>query len=181
MPAGISTLGLAASALYSLVLLACLIAAIAARQFRQVPSHARTWLALAVLFGLLMALRVVGAEEWVRDMVREALRADDTYRERRAYQAPLVAALLAIGGLGAMALIFGFARNLRGRRNWAVLVSVLAAFAMLFLMALRLASLHATDALLYGAFKLNWLIDVGSSLAVLGAAITYIRLVRARP
>lgn len=80
-----------------------------------------------------------------------------------------------------MALIFGFARNLRGRRNMAVLVSVLTVFAMLFLMALRLASLHATDALLHSAFKLNWLIDIGSNLTVLGAAVTYIRLVRARP
>lgn len=80
-----------------------------------------------------------------------------------------------------MALIFGFARNLWGRRNMAVLVSVLAAFAMLLLMALRLASLHAPDALLYGTFNLNWLIDIGSSLAVLGGAVTYIRLVRARP
>ena len=181
MPAGISTLSLAASALYGIVLLACLIAAGTARIYRQMPSHTRTWVVLAMLFALLIALRLIGAEEWLRDTMRASLRAGGEYSKRRAFQAPLVATMLAIGGVGAMALLFGFARNLRGRRNVAVLVSLLAAFAMLFLIAVRLASLHAMDTLLYGALKLNWLIDLGSSLVVLGAAITYIRLVRARP
>lgn len=177
----ISILGIAASALYSLVLLTCLTAAVTARQQRQVPGHWRTWLALAVLFGVLIVLRVLAVEEWVRDAARAALRADGEYRERRAFQAPLVAAILAIGGVGIVALLFRFARYLRGRRNVAVLVAVLATFAMLFLIALRLASLHAIDALLYGTLKLNWLIDMGSSAVVMLAAVTYIRVVRARP
>ena len=181
MPAGLSTLSLAASALYGLVLLACLTAAVTARHWRQPPAHWRTWLVLAVLFGLLIALRMVAAEEWIRATMRASLRAGGEYRERREFQAPLVAGILAIGGVGTLALLYFFTRHLRGRRNMALLASVLAAFAMLFLIALRLASLHATDALLYGALKLNWLIDLGSSLVVVGAAITYVRVVRARP
>jgi hypothetical protein len=47
--------------------------------------------------------------------------------------------------------------------------------------ALRLASLHAVDALLYSPVKLNWVIDLGASLVVMLSAIGYIRLVRARP
>ncbi len=74
-----------------------------------------------------------------------------------------------------------WARNIRGRRNVARLAGVLASAAMVCLMALRIASLHMTDALLYGPAKLNWVIDIGVSLVVLIAAIYYVQLVRARP
>jgi hypothetical protein len=48
-------------------------------------------------------------------------------------------------------------------------------------MALRIASLHMIDALLYGPLKLNWVIDIGGSLVVLVAAIYYVQLVHTRP
>ena len=79
-----------------------------------------------------------------------------------------------------MLVLQRWARNLRGRRNVARLAGVLAAAAMVCLMALRIASLHMIDALLYGPSKLNWVIDIGVCLVVLVAAIYYVQLVRAR-
>jgi hypothetical protein len=43
---------------------------------------------------------------------------------------------------------------------------------------LRVISLHAIDALLYGPIKLNWVIDLGTSLIVLSAAAYYTRYTR---
>jgi len=80
-----------------------------------------------------------------------------------------------------MFVLLRWARNLRGRRNVARLAGVLAAAAMVFLIALRLASLHMVDALLYGSAKLNWVIDIGASFVVLVAATYYALVVRARP
>lgn len=181
MPAGLSTLSLAASGVYAFVLLSCTAAAITSRRFRQAPGHYWTWLTLAILFGVLIALRLAAAEEWLRATFRASVRASGEYDQRRQLQGPIVAAIFVIAGTGALALLYRTTRHLRGRRNVALLVAVFAALAMVFLLALRLASLHAIDALLYGGAKLNWLIDLGASLAVMLAAATYIRLVRARP
>jgi hypothetical protein len=52
---------------------------------------------------------------------------------------------------------------------------------MLFLVILRVISLHMIDRLLFGPLKLNWIGDIGASLVVLGAAIYYMKLVRERP
>lgn len=180
MPPSPSMLSLAASAIYGLVLLACLAAAVTARRSRQLPGHWWTWAALALLFAVLMALRLGGVEEWLRATIRDSLRADGTYASRRALQAPVAAAILAIAGLGTFALLYRMTRRLAGRRNIARVVAIIAGLAMLFLIALRMASLHMIDALLYGPVKLNWVIDLGASLTVMAAAAYYIRLVRTR-
>ncbi|OBV11221.1 hypothetical protein I603_1629 [Erythrobacter dokdonensis DSW-74] len=130
---------------------------------------------------MLIALRMLEVEEWLRSTLRASLRASGEYGQRRDLQAPLSAAIIALAGIGTLGLIYRKTRNLRGRRNVARLVSVIAALAIIFLIALRLASLHAMDALLYGPLKLNWVVDLGSSLVVMIAAIQYIRLVRAHP
>lgn len=176
-----SMLSLAASGLYGFVMLACMVAAVTARQYRQGAGHAWTWAALALLFALLMAVRLGGVEEWVRAALREGLRADGGYGDRRKFQAPVAAAILVVSSLGILAFLYRATRNLAGRRNMARLVAVLAALVMLFLIALRMASLHAIDALLYGAIKLNWVIDIGASVITIVAAIYYARLVRRYP
>ena len=181
MISGPSTFSLAASGLYGIVMLACLAAAATALRQRQVSGHLRTWSMLVLFFAVLITLRLVNAEEWLRAILRDYLRISGHYGDRRSLQAPLVAAILAIAGVGAMFALQRWARNLRGRRNVARLAGVLAAAAMVCLMALRIASLHMIDALLYGPPKLNWVIDIGVSLVVLVAAIYYVQLVRARP
>lgn len=177
MPFNQSVLSLGASGLYGCVLIACLAAAVTARRSRQMPGHVWTWLLLALFFAALVALRLLDVEETVRDSLRAAMRSEGSYRERRDLQGPIVAAIILLTGAGALALLYRTTRNLRGRRNVARVAALVAALAMLVLVTLRMISLHAIDALLYGPLKLNWLIDLGASLTVLGGAIYYMRLV----
>lgn len=181
MTGTVSTISYLASILYVIVAAACLWAASTAGRFRQLPAHRRTWMLVAALFALLMLARIFAVEEVLRDSLRSAMRASGNYRERRDLQAPIAAGLLVIGaGVGGF-LVYRWVKTLRGRRNYMVFISMLAALAMVCLVVLRITSLHLIDALLYGALKLNWIIDTGASLAVIAAAVTYVRLVRARP
>lgn len=180
MTSGASILSLMASGTYLLVVLACLFASATAYQARQLPAHWQTWLILAIVFVVLAAMRFYAVEELLRDNLRAYFRAQGAYGDRRSIQAPLVAMLLAIVALAGFAVLYRWSLILHGRRNGARMVAVVAAIGMLFLMALRLASLHAIDALLYGPLKLNWLIDLGASVTVLAAAVYYVRLVRVR-
>lgn len=181
MSAGPSVLSLLGSGLYLLVVLACLVAAGTAARSRQLAAHWQSWAMVGVLFGLFALLRVYDVEEIVRGTLRAYLRAEGSYADRRAVQAQLVALLLAIITFATAVLMYRWSRVIRGRRNVARVVAVVAGLAMIFLIALRLASLHAVDALLYGRLKLNWIIDIGASLTVLGAAAYYVKLVRERP
>jgi hypothetical protein len=178
MSAGPSLLSLAASALYAFVFLGCTGAAIAASRSRQAPGHRWTWLLLAVLFAGFAVLRIFEVEDLVRDAVRQSLRDDGDYSARRSVQGPIAAGMLMLVGVGAMAALYRWGRALHGRRNRARIFASLAALAMLLLIALRMISLHAVDALLYGPVKLNWLVDLGASLVVLGSAMSYAWIVR---
>lgn len=181
MSAGPSFLSLVGSGLYLVVALACLIASATAVRGRQQPTHWQTWGMLAVLFGIFAMIRFFNLEDIARSGMRAYLVAEGAYGARRMVQAPLVALALTGAVLIVFALIYRWSRSVRGRRNVARVVAVLAVLAMLLLIALRLASLHAVDALLYGPLKLNWIIDAGASLMVLGVAAYYTKLVRERP
>ncbi len=176
-----SVLSLTAAGVYGFVMLACIVAGIAASRARQMRRHVRAWLLIALLFAVFMALRLTAAEEMLRETVRASLRASGEYGERRNIQALIVSAMIAVAGIGMLGWIYKATRNLHGRRNLARLAANLAAVAMIFLLALRIASLHLIDTLLYGPLKLNWVIDIGSSMVVMAAAVYYTRLVRARP
>ena len=179
--AGPSILSLTAAAIYVVVTIACLIAAGVAKNRRQPLRHGRIWVAIAVAFVALAAVRVTGLEDLLRESLREALRADAAYADRRAVQRPLAAIALAGVSLGAMILLWRQSRSVRGRRNVALLVATGATMVMGLLIALRIISLHQVDSLLYGPLKLNWAIDLGASALVLGSAALYVRLVRQRP
>lgn len=181
MIAGPSMLSLSASGLYGVVVLACIAAAVTAARHRQLPRHWQTWLIVALLFAVFAILRLVAAEELARDAARKFMRASDSYSERRSLQAPMVSTVIVLAGAAALLALYRWNAALRGRRNQARMASLVAVVAMLFLIALRLASLHAVDSLLYGPLKLNWVIDLGASLTVLVAAVCYILLVQKRP
>lgn len=180
MPITASPLSLAAAGLYVLVLVAAVSAAVVARGRKQADWQWRSWLLLAALFTILIAARVVDAENVLRDHLRDALRVDAEYENRREFQRVIVAGIIAIAGMAAFWWANRIARTIRGRRNFAVLAALACGFAMLFLIGLRLISLHAVDALLYGPIKLNWFGDIGLSLGVATAALFYIKVVRTR-
>ena len=176
----LSPFNIIAVGLYLLVALAGVVALLTAMRYRQAGWHIRMWLFAAALFVALAALRGLGIEDFWQGELRSMLRAEGTYQDRREFQRPLAAIVVAFAGIVAFLWAYRGFRNVRGRRNVAVMVAGASAFAMIALVALRLISLHPVDALLYGPLKLNWIIDMGSSLVVLGAAGYYTRLVSSR-
>ncbi|NJO13723.1 MAG: hypothetical protein HC870_00155 [Rhizobiales bacterium] len=148
---------------------------------RQPQRHWLIWAGVALVFAALVASRVMGIEEHLRDLLREGLRADQIYSERRSFQRPLAAAALAAGALFAGFMLWRETRAVKGRRNLALLVAMGSAMVMVLLIVLRIISLHQVDSLLYGPLKLNWVIDLGTTALVLGSAVLYLTLVRSRP
>ncbi|MGB7369956.1 hypothetical protein [Erythrobacter sp.] len=180
MNSGPSLLSLLAACLYAGIVATCLLAWRAARPANVPPWHRRAWIALALLFVALALLRFFALEEGFRDLIREAMRQDGSYSNRRRMQE--IAAAIAISAIAIAAGIFAFRQRrgpwLRGRRNRAVSAASVAGAALMALLGLRLISLHAIDALLYGPLKLNWFADIGASLLVAGAALYYTWRVR---
>ncbi len=114
------------------------------------------------------------------ETLRELIRHEDRYSERRSFQKPLVAALLLIGAGTAVVFIYRARQLAKGRRDVAVLMAVAGGGMMAGLIAIRIISLSAVDRLLYGPLKLNWVLDIGSTIAVLAAAGYYITVVTGR-
>lgn len=174
---GPSSLSLIAAALYAVVVLACLAATFSAVAYRQVPAHWRSWAALAILFCVLIVLRVLNLEPIWRDDLRAFLVATDSYDDRRGLQGILVLGIAALAGIAAFFWIFRRVRSLRGRRNFAVIAAQTAGMAMVALVALRTVSFSALDKLLFGPLKLNWITDLGASAVIAGTAAYYVWIV----
>lgn len=175
-----SPLGISAAGLYLLVMAACLAAALTGKSRRQPSGHFRQWLLILGVFAAMLALRMFDLEEGFRQITRGSLRSDGTYEMRREVQRPLAAGLIVAFATVAFASVYRFARQGGGKRNMTVGVAAGAALTMTGLVGLRIVSLHQIDAALYGPLKLNWVIDVGASLTVLGAAIYYLHLIKRR-
>lgn len=178
---GPSLLSLIAAGFYGVIIIACLVSASVSVQKRQPARHWQIWAIIALMFVGLAVIRVTGFEELLRGTLREALRADAVYADRRSFQRPL-----AVAAVAGVSLLAGFmwwrqSRAIRGRRNFALLAAVGSTLVLALLITLRIISLHQIDSLLYGPIKLNWVIDLGASAVVLGSAVLYVRLVRRRP
>lgn len=173
-----SLFSLIAAAFYIVVAGAAAMAMARANALQQVAWHKLGWLAIATLFVIFAVMRIFAVEELVRNDLRITLYNQGSYELRRSLQGPLFAAVFIIAAITAAGLFYFTARGVRGRRNIAVLTAVGCTGGMLFLAALRLVSLHSVDQLLYGPLKLNWLADLGLSLAVLAFALRYRMVVR---
>lgn len=181
MAGSITYLSLAAIGLYALVSLACMAACGTAAKLGQATWNRNAWLGLAALFVVLIALRGLGVEDMIRDAMRTELRSDGSYDTRRFGQGIVVSIVLAVVSVAGMFWGYRLSRRSRGRRNQTTLAALAAGGVMVFLVVLRVISLHMIDRLLFGPLKLNWIGDIGASLVVLGAAIYYMKLVRERP
>ncbi|KPP94392.1 hypothetical protein [Erythrobacter sp. HL-111] len=174
-------LSLAASALYAIVIAASLVAAFAARARRQRSWHLAAWLGLAVLFAALVLLRVFTVEEFLRGELRAFLVEQEMVNQRRSVQGLFVAAVLLFAAAAAFLGARRAASRLRGRRDRAVGAALAAGVFLTLLVGLRVISLHATDRLLFGPLKLNWIGDLGATFAALAAAVFYTLIVTRRP
>ena len=152
----VSTASIFALFFYGLVILACLAAARAPGRGRE----RRQWLVAALVFALLIALRLLDGEQRLRAIFREIVRNTGGYDQRWALQLPLA---VAVAGLGVF-LVLRFARRWqaapRGSRRRLVLLAEAGLWGLVPLYLLRLVSLHAVDAVLYaGPLRLNWIIE----------------------
>ncbi len=180
MSAGPSLLSIAAVGLYGAVAMVCGLAAATAARHRQMPWHMRGWALIGLLFCGFIVLRLLDIEEVLQDQWRDTLRAQGAYDGRRAYQRPLAAGVIAMTVAASFWWIHRVIVRVNGRRNLAIIIAASACFGMIVLIVLRLISLHPVDSLLYGPLKLNWLVDLGTSMAVMGCAGVYVRVVGRR-
>lgn len=175
-----SVISLLAACLYIAVVVACIFARSTAVGQRQVSWHAHAWTGIALLFLVMAVLRVVSAEDLLREELRDLLRGAGAYEDRRKVQGPIVALILLIGAFVSGLWVFNVTRKIRGRRNIATAIAIGGACLLLTLYLLRIVSLHALDALLYGPLKFNWVIDIGATAVVLACSIYYRRVVTGR-
>jgi hypothetical protein len=171
-----SFLSLAAASFYGLVMMACSAAAFAAQHRRQQGWHLAVWLLLGAVFVLFAMSRISGFEEAFRDSMRMELRSSETYSERRDFQRPIAALVVAFIGASGLALVYRTFRRLKGRTNLTILIGLSSTFGLAGLVVLRLISLSPVDKLLYGPLKLNWILDLGLSALTMGAAVYYVHL-----
>ena len=167
-----SLLNWIAIAVYAVVAVAAVWVGIRERKSRWL------WIGVAVSFVLLAALRWFEIEDMVRANMREWLRERGGYGGRRQLQRELTALLVALVATFGFAGMFFARRGFFRRIDKLTVLALGACVGMIGLVGLRLVSLHTTDALLYGSVKLNWIADLGLSLAVLAAAALRIRSIR---
>ena len=178
MLAHLSVLSLVACVFYAIVAGAAFRAGREARSKGQQSWHRMSWGLIALYFLLLIVLRLFNVEEGLREGLREMLEAQNLLAERRSFQGPVIAVTIILFAAAAMLAAYWTSQRVSGRRNIAVAAAIAACGVMLATMVMRTVSLHALDRLLNGPLKLNWVGDIGSSLAVLGAALFYVSVVR---
>ena len=168
------------AALYIMTALVCLAAAATSMQNDVKSEDYRVWALLAVCFALLTAARLMQWEEALHLWLKDALQSSGGYGDRLAWQAPAVAAVLVLGT--AVAIWFGRTMIRAGRGSLTptltpARLAMLSLVGMIVLIILRVISFHPVDRILYGA-RLNWALDPGLTVMVLGAAIWAIRQAR---
>ena len=176
----ISALTATAALLYALSSAACLRAAYTPKNQRQLNWQKCVWIALAVLFALLLVSRVFGLEEALREAIRSALRAGGNYGGRREFQSWIAGFFLVLAICGAAYGLNTLRRKVRGKRAVTTYAALLAGVLMVLLAAIRLISLHVLDGLLYGPLKLNWVFDIGLTVTIISFAVYHTVLVRKR-
>lgn len=180
-------LALTAVIFYFVVAVLCVRALLAARRghggIRPPAFHARVWLIASLVFIAAAISRYFGIEEDLRIWLRGGLRAEDLYQERRDFQSIIASVVIVVAALAGMA---GFALMLRSgvlqRTGPSRIVAIagLACAGMVLLALLRLVSLHMIDALLYRGPRLNWFIDIGTTVITGWMAVTYVPALRER-
>ncbi len=179
MQTGPSSLSLIAAALYILVALSCMVAGGAAATRRQPWTVTTQWWLIAGLFLAMALARYFDMEHTLRQNMRGVLLADGAYEMRREYQRPVAALVVVLGSGLAFWLVYKIAQARASRRILALRAARMAALSLVTLVVLRIVSLHPVDGLLYGPLKLNWIIDIGASVLIMGAAAFFAALLRA--
>ena len=175
-------LGLVAALFYAVTAILAARAAMIARSSADAAQwHQRVWLVAVVLFVVCALSRLFGLEEGLRLMLRGELREERIYDVRREYQAAIASAIIIVAGLATFA---GAARVIAsgvlraGGRTRIALAAGCACAAMALLIVIRIVSLHMLDVLIYRGPRLNWIVDIGSTVIVGTLAWLYVSRAR---
>jgi hypothetical protein len=165
-----------ASLSYLLVAVLCLAAAHTARGSGRGSGDLAVWLSAAALFGLLIAMRLLGGEDVLRAVLRGIATGEGFYDTRMAGQ---LAGLIVLGGLlglGWHKIRGDWLKKRASKSAGFVRAALLGMFGFALLYGLRLISLHAVDRILYaGPVRLNWVLEAAFTLILGGAAVLYVR------
>lgn len=160
-------LGLAAAALYAVTAMLALLAAMKAK-----PApvwHRTVWLVAAGLFTACALSRLFGLEEGLRLLLRGELRDEHIYSARREYQSVIASVIIVVASLAAFvgaATVFRSGVLKSGGLSRIALAAGFACATMALLILVRVVSLHALDVLIYRGPRLNWIVDIGTTVAV---------------
>lgn len=168
-------LGVAGSLAYGVTALACGFAAAASHPHVRLRAGRWFWAGCGLFFCLLAASRLSGLEDLIRNGARGMLKRSGHYADRWDWQAPAMAAALLVLAIMAIPVVRWQIRDVRQVLSRQAAWARLGVLAMVGLIALRLISLHSTDRLLYGPLHLNWLVDIGATLAVGVSAARFAR------
>lgn len=162
-------LALAACGMYLGVTVACGFAA------RNALSHGsrRFWIAGGVFFAVLALVRGSGLENALAEALRLRLYQDGVYESRRDFQRPLAAGAVVVISAAFYLFYLKRPRPRAGVRGWARYWAMIGMTVMLGVIALRLISFHDLDRLLYGPVRMNWVLDIGSTVLVAWAAVRF--------
>jgi hypothetical protein len=136
--------------------------------------HVHGWLAVAAAILILLVVRVYEGEDLARWILRAMAVRMEIYDDRQQWQVPLgvliAAAFLAI----AIASWRGLSRS-RGDNSLRLLrIAQVACLCFVPLYALRIMSLHTTDAFLYaGPIRPNWVLEVIPLFAIAYSSFRY--------
>lgn len=168
-----SALSLIGAGYYAVIVAICALALRAS--WTSASWHRIVWFGLIVLFISLIAMRVHAFEDSLRSELRDVLKVQGAYSNRRVIQFAFTG-IFALG-LAAGFLLFWhhFRRRLIETADRYCFTALLGGCAMVALIAIRIISWHATDFLLYGPAKLNWFFDLGLATLVGGCGMLYCR------
>lgn len=175
-----SWISIVAIAIYAFAALLCARASLAAGNVKRLKPDRYSWAGCSAFFMALIIVRVIDLENRIRDSLRMHFRQGGLYDDRWQMQAILASCILVIGAAILAVFLRGWFRRTPSRRQILANLGVLAMFGFVSLFALRLTSLHAIDALLYGPLKLNWVIDLSLTVLAAGAAVFYTTHIRDR-
>lgn len=178
---GISPFSALAVILYLAAAAVAAQAGLAARKGMRVQDS-RFWIAAAALFLCLTASRVLGIEAGLTEDLRAELKQLMLYKDRYEVQGIIASVVIVVAAVFIALWLWR-----RTRTPWRKMelparyriAGEVACGAMACLVLLRLVSLHMIDSLLYRGPHLNWLVDVGATLAIIGLSRGYVRALRA--
>jgi hypothetical protein len=172
----VTAIGLLGATTYALTAVAC-VAAWKKRRNWYGPTPGRRgafWLGAGAFMASLAVVRLFAIDEAARMTFKLMAKSSGLYAARRGFQAELIVAITIVAILLTAAVLWRFKPMLAARPSARLAALALVGMAgHLFLIALRLVSLHGVDRVLYGPEHAGYILDVGCTALIIFAAVRF--------